>query len=540
MNKFELNELHDRIRNVLQNKEEILNSISTKTLDELIEDQRIYQNELEFQNDELRHIQSQLEISRQEFVDLFMKAPISYAIMNRDYEIVRSNLKFNAYFGNLSNDAERHEFRQLILPESQNDFYFFYQKLTENLEPGFVELNMQDISGKKICMRLEANTFEQNHEELFRLSLLDITETKHLHKALESSEAEKRAILDHLTDMVVMSNADGQIVYVSPSMHQFGFSEEDYYSSNLFDFVHPDDLLPVVEAFNRGITGVASDPVIFRTPLKSGGFVWVETVGSIITDQNGVVEKAVFVVRNIEERRKQEAELRELNQTKDRLFSIIAHDLRSPFNAFLNLTELLAEDADQYTADEIKNVAGTLFSSAKSVHNLINNLLEWSRLQRGVLKPQPTVNLVKDTIQSVIDALKDQAGQKKIQIDIQADEQFLARYDHHMLETVLRNLVGNAIKFTPRGKSIGLKLKQSDGHFEVEVADQGIGIPVELQPKIFNFSEEKNRQGTDGEKSSGLGLVICKEIIELQNGSIRLDHTDNQGSIFVVSLPTGL
>lgn len=230
-------------------------------------------------------------------------------------------------------------------------------------------------------------------------------------------------------------------------------------------------------------------------------------------------------------------QLKETNQTKDKLFSIIAHDLRSPFNAFLNLTELLFAEIHTFSQQEILNLSRTIYSSATNLHTLVENLLEWSRLQRGMLNPQQTVNIVKESVLNVAELLSHAMSEKSQRIIIEADERYIARYDKGMVSAILRNLLSNAIKFTPRDGEIRVILTAQPGSFVIQIVDSGIGIPSEIQPLLFEINNDKGRRGTNGEKSSGLGLVISKELAELQGGKLSLIKSDQTGSCFALYLP---
>ncbi|MDP4276461.1 MAG: PAS domain S-box protein [Bacteroidota bacterium] len=231
-------------------------------------------------------------------------------------------------------------------------------------------------------------------------------------------------------------------------------------------------------------------------------------------------------------------ELQQINVTKDKLFSIIAHDLRSPFNSFIGFTDLMIDPESTLTVREMRDYAKLLNQLALTSFDLLENLLDWSRLQQGILKPQPTEVSVHEFIGQTLGALEERAERKKQLIRIIAEPNMKAIFDKRMIETVIRNLFSNAIKFTPQGGIITIQARlMPTNDFRLCVSDTGIGIPEQLMPLIFNISREKGRPGLDGEKSSGIGLMLCKECVELHNGKIWVQSLEFKGSTFFVEIP---
>ena len=201
---------------------------------------------------------------------------------------------------------------------------------------------------------------------------------------------------------------------------------------------------------------------------------------------------------------------------------------------------MLFEEIHTFSQQEILNLSRTIYSSANNLHTLVENLLEWSRLQRGMLKPQLSVNIVKESVLNVAELLSNALKEKSQRLIIEADERYIARYDKGMVAAIVRNLLSNAIKFTPRDGEIHAILITEPGSFVIQIVDSGIGIPEDIQPILFEINNNKGRRGTNGEKSSGLGLVISKELAELQGGKLKLTRSDQTGSSFSLWLPDSL
>lgn len=229
--------------------------------------------------------------------------------------------------------------------------------------------------------------------------------------------------------------------------------------------------------------------------------------------------------------------LQALNATKDRFFSIIAHDLRSPFNAIIGLSSLLAEQVRAGDYDSIDQYADTIVESSEQALTLLTNLLEWSRAQTGRVRfepqPLPLAGLVAETF----NLLRAAARQKELTLVPEIPDSVVVRGDRGMLATVLRNLVANAIKFTPRGGQIRVGAGRVSGAWEIQVKDNGVGIAPERVAALFSLDQNHSTPGTEQERGTGLGLILCREFIVRHGGEIRVESVVGAGSSFFFTLP---
>lgn len=231
-------------------------------------------------------------------------------------------------------------------------------------------------------------------------------------------------------------------------------------------------------------------------------------------------------------------ELQKLNLEKDKLFSIIAHDLRGPFSSFLGLTSLMAEEHDMFTKEEIKECAVNLNCSASSLYRLLDNLLQWSRVQQGTIPFNPRKINLKSIALEYMELVKHTAEEKNIEFFIEIPEETEVYADKNMLQSIIRNLLSNALKFTSKGGRVCLSARiKADDKIEIIVEDNGIGMSKEMIDTLFHLNVETGRTGTDGEPSTGLGLLICKEFIEKHKGTLTIESEIKKGSRFIVTLP---
>jgi signal transduction histidine kinase len=226
-----------------------------------------------------------------------------------------------------------------------------------------------------------------------------------------------------------------------------------------------------------------------------------------------------------------------INRQKDKFFSIIAHDLRDPFNGFLGLSELLAEDLDNMTKEEIQFAAVSMKSSATNLFQLLENLLEWSRMEQGLIPFAPQEKLVVSIVAECMTTIQDAANNKNISINIDIPEKTTIYADINSIHSVIRNLVSNAVKFTPEKGTIKIQAKEDDKNTTISITDTGIGMDAKMVENLFRLDVQTSRNGTNNEPSTGLGLILCKEFVEKDAGEIWLESEEGKGTTFYVRFP---
>lgn len=232
-----------------------------------------------------------------------------------------------------------------------------------------------------------------------------------------------------------------------------------------------------------------------------------------------------------------EARLNDLVIAKDKFFSIIAHDLKNPFNSIIGFSNLLSERIQVKDYKEAEEYAKFIQTSSWRAMDLLNNLLEWARLQTGRMEFNPTSFNISSIITEVMELLNDSAIQKSLSIRTEICENSIIYADKHMINTIIRNLVSNAIKFTNPGGKILISVQQTDAESLVSVADNGIGIKSEDINKLFRIEESLSTKGTMGEEGTGLGLFLCNDFAKRNNGEIKVESIVGSGSTFILKLP---
>ena len=264
-----------------------------------------------------------------------------------------------------------------------------------------------------------------------------------------------------------------------------------------------------------------------------------------LRQQNETLERyAEMLAQKNEELKAKNAELDEknnqlnlLNADKDKFFSIIAHDLRNPIGALRELPQIIAENLDNYSKDELRRLIAMQRDAARNLFELLENLLTWSRMQRGLIDFNPEPIQISALVQRSIALLMPSAAQKTITLTQAVNPSLLGMADHKMVDAVVRNLISNAIKFTNQGGTIEVSGKDDGAFMTIAVKDNGVGIGEKFLPKLFRIDEQYRRTGTANERGTGLGLILCKEFVERNGGEIRVESEVGNGSTFSFTLP---
>lgn len=234
---------------------------------------------------------------------------------------------------------------------------------------------------------------------------------------------------------------------------------------------------------------------------------------------------------------KQRDKLKDLNKTKDKLFSIISHDLRNPFMVITGFSDLMINHLKQMSEEKIVHNLEMIHKSSQAANGLLENLLEWSRLQQGRIEIIKSDLSLKKIFQELSDLIKFQAKEKDIELVFKNDKLDIIKADSHTFLTILRNLITNALKFSNKGSEVIIEAKESENDFLFSVQDFGVGIPDDIKEKMFKHDYLASTNGTSNEKGSGLGLNLCQEFVEKHDGKIWVESEVGKGSTFFFTIP---
>jgi PAS domain S-box-containing protein len=400
------------------------------------------------------------------------------------------------------------------------------------------------------------NTFRSEQEQLLKqfkdviesdLALIQTAnERKQAEAALRQSEEKFRSLADTAKVAIsIVADASGaKYLYVNNEWSRiFGYNKEEAQNLKPIDVVAPEyRQLILKNAANRIAGKPPPHSYELKTITKRGEIKYIEFSSTLINFEN----QKVFLTSGIEITKRKQAEealrkseekLRELNAQKDKFFSIIAHDLKSPFNAIMGFSELLINQINEKDYDGIERYASIILQSSQNAVELLKNLLEWALSQSDMIEFAPVQLELTHLIEQTLSELRHFADQKSIKLlnDIQGHLSVFA--DKNMTGTVIRNLVTNAIKFTREGGAVHISAQNTPKEIIVSVKDNGVGIDSTKIEGLFRLDANVSTPGTNKEKGTGLGLILCKEFVKKHGGRIWVESEAGKGSEFSFSLP---
>jgi PAS domain S-box-containing protein len=389
----------------------------------------------------------------------------------------------------------------------------------------------------------------ENKECLIGMGI-DVTDRKLAEKNLQKERLLFRTVIDNIPDSIYCKDTAGRKTLANVTELRFsgatteveilGKTDFDIYPKNLAEGFYADDQLviqkgqPVInrEEFLFDDKGQKQWLMTSKIPLKDndGNIIGIVGIGHNITDRKNAEEEI----------KKRNDELSKINAEKDKFFSIIAHDLKSPFLGLLGLSKIMATEDENLSKDEFIAFGKEMNESASNIFKLIENLLEWAQMQKGALNFTPQEIYLNVIVSQNMNIIKQRAEQKGIVISREVPESLKVTADDKMLNTVLRNLLFNAVKFTTRGGNINVRAKTKDNHnIEISVSDTGVGMSEKDAKRMFKMDEKVSSKGTEGEPSTGLGLLLCKEYVEKHGGKIWVESEEGKGSTFYFTIPAG-
>ncbi|HEX2869219.1 MAG TPA: ATP-binding protein [Ignavibacteriales bacterium] len=362
----------------------------------------------------------------------------------------------------------------------------------------------------------------------------DVTEKMQAETTLRLSESRYRTLASNFPNGAVIL-FDHNLRYLlaeGKEIENAGFSREEIEGKSIYETFNERICAMLVPHCNAALRGESN---MFELGGAQNNFYLVYTLP--IKDELGTVTAGMAMFQNITHMKKFEKELKELNDSKDKFFSIISHDLKNPFSSLLGFSEFLASDFDQFSPEEIRTFAKNINKSAKSVFDLLENLLQWSRLQTGGMEYSPVKFNLKELTEDIFNIYEISAVRKNITLNIDSPEKVEIYADKNMIDAVIRNLVSNAIKFTQPGGKVLIRVENSQSKAVVSVSDTGVGISPENQKKLFAIGEKVTTPGTSNERGTGLGLILSKEFVDKNNGTLEVISEPGKGSEFRLSLP---
>ena len=342
-------------------------------------------------------------------------------------------------------------------------------------------------------------------------------------------------------------DARGRVIWMNEYAEKLtGYSSEEYLAAA--DFLpllcYPEDLRLIKKKHIQSARENRNIQFQARILHKDGTHFWAYISCGKIVDSQGkmlgyktIAHELQQTKMEVQELCKSLAALQELNQAKTRFLSILSHDLRGPLSGIMELSQLLSDRSTTLPQSEILEMLRILNKSAQNTYHLLENLLEWSKIQGGCMAFQPTNLRVGNMVRDILTIYDEWMADKSVVAVMDISYDHLVMADNHMLQTIFRNLISNAIKFSRNGGKVTISAEIREDFVLFSVKDDGIGMQGLLQQDLFRIDCKTNRKGTLGESSSGIGLHLCKEFVEKHHGKIWAESEENKGSTFYFTLP---
>lgn len=436
----------------------------------------------------------------------------------------------------------------------------FFKDIAENKDK-FLELQQKEYvryenlpletyDGRQIHVEFVSNVYEVNNLKVIQCNIRDISERIHAEKSL-------REVHWRLEQVVAATHSgtwewnvqSGEVIFNEEWAKIIGYTLDELAPVSILTwekYCHPDDWEQSSLQLKRHFEGeIPAYECECRMRHKNGSWIWINDVGHLVSRTAEGLPLLMFGAHtDISERKESEQtiqlkneELQRTNTEKDKFFSIIAHDLKSPFNGFLGLTEIMANELQSMSQPEIQKIADLMTNSAANLYRLLENLLEWSRMQRGLTTFEPSSFLLLPMISESLVFAREAAHKKTISINTDIPDDLSVYADENMVKTIIRNLVSNAIKFTCKGGSVSVTANiLANDNVTISVRDTGIGMSQDVINNLFRLDCKTGKSGTEGETSTGLGLIICKDFIGKHGGKLEVESDPGKGSVFYFNL----
>jgi len=501
-------------------------------------------------NDNQINIDKRFQLFENNFETFKILSDNSFDIINildREGKILFESIATERILGYKAGERIGQVAFNFVHPDDIEHIAIEFQDLIQNPQNQKVlEFRFKHINGSWKWLETSGQNFLDNpHIKGIIINSRDITDRKTTEKNLKENEQRVTSILNNITDIVwSIKMPELKLDYVSPSVEKiYGYSPKEFFDNpNLFqEIIHPDDKPLLNERFQFLL---ANNYAIFerRNIHRNGKVVWILDKSQVIYNDNNEIVKIEGIAHDITELKEREflihqqnSELSKLNADKDRFIKILAHDLKNPFNSLLGFSELLLKNLRKYDIEKIEKQINTIYNTSKQTYNLLEDLLLWSKSQVGKLPFEPQTYLFSEICKEVITNFK--INPKNITINCLETEKTKLTVDLNMFNTVMRNLISNAIKFTNQNGQINVYAEKNHKNAIITVSDNGIGIEKEVIPKLWETYTNYSTIGTNNEKGTGFGLTLCKELIEKHGGQIWVESEVGKGSDFKFTLP---
>ncbi len=482
--------------------------------------------------------------SEERFRQMFTNAPMPYQSLDEHGNFLDINQTFLDLLGYSRKEIIGRNFAEILHPDRKEHFRQNFPRFKAVEEIAGMEFEILKKDGSSIIVFFNGKIQRDSEGRFLRLHCIfqDLTHQKNTENYLQQ-------VLEATDDGIWDYDLKNKIFHYSERFAEMlGYQQGEINNFGWFcqQNIHPEDKSLFQEAFDNYVLGIASHySTEFRLKTKSNDYIWVYARGRAIQrDASGKALRVVGAHSDINKRKLLEQQLRKVNlqlqeslAEQDMFFSIIAHDLKSPMSGMLSLSRVMDHELETLTEHELHYITREMHKNARGVYNLLNDLLEWASLRKNNLKMSPSRVSLRNLLENSLEAASNAARQKGIVIQNNVPDQLFVHVDSNMINTVLRNLIFNAVKFSYRNGKIQCSASRSNTVIQVSVQDQGTGMDEKVLNNLFSLAQKFSHPGTEGEKGTGLGMMLCKELIHKHDGRLWVESELHKGTTVYFTLP---
>jgi len=488
---------------------------------------------------EIREIQEKLHATKEQFEALIETSPDGVVITDLEGYITYVSPAFAKLFGYDPKYFISKKLSEFLTPLYQKKIEVDLHNILYGEYCGITEYIARNSDDKEFHIECNGNVLKDLRSSVAGVFMIvrDVTERKIVENALIESERRFRGLFNNTNDAIIVQTNDYKIIDANPyALKLFGYDYDTFLNMDFRDLLKPE--LKKIDYENFIVANKAFEDYVTTYDNRK---IYVQVRIAKLTFENNFF--FLLSIRDLTDIKQQEENLKEIaeklaqsNATKDKMFSIIAHDLRGPIGNLKSMLEYISENPDEFNPDEILQIINSLRTTSTQTFELLINLLNWAKSQQNIMEYNPDIYNFKDMILPVIDISKQLAKAKNIAIKTQIPDNLQIIADQNMIKTVVRNLLSNAVKFTHNNGQIFVKVIENNNFAEIMVKDNGVGIPKENISKIFDQNNYFTTYGTNNEKGTGLGLKLCYDFVKRNNGNMWVNSTEGKGTTFYFTL----
>lgn len=515
----------------------------------LIHELEVHQIELEMQNEELVLAKEKEETIAREYTDLYDFAPSGYLTLTKEGNILELNFNAAKMLGKDRSLLKNRTFFFFLSEESKRKFRIFLDNVFLTKSKNSCEVTITTPGHNPVFIHLDG--IVSHNDEFCLMTLSDITNLKNTEHKLIDREKQLHQIGDNIPkgqiyQFIISPDGEGRYSYVSKKVEELHectaaqmIADHSYFDKRVL----PEDLPEFQIASDKAINELSVLDHELRIKRKSGKICWHRIIARPRKGNNGeiIFDGIDFDITSQKEYefklQNYSAELEILNQDKDRYMSILAHDLRNPFNYLLGFSDLLLTNINVYSLDKIEDDLTMINHIVRKTFRMLEEILGWSNNNYTNQTLSTNGIYLYEICNYAIEENSRWAEDKNISLKCKISPNYISYNDDRIIKTVLRNLISNAIKFTDNKGTITIDSDESEHEFVVSVKDTGVGMNKEFLTHLFESNTKSSSPGTSKEKGSGMGLQICKEFLKKIGGKIWVESELGKGSVFYFSLP---